>query len=164
MLSPIRAKRFHCCDNARYPFNLRCLFSSPILVLRTLGRELSNNIKEFIAEHVHSVLQLEVLLLVSQNKDKAWTPAAVGRQLHLSVESAKAQLDGLSRDLLTRPHGTDEALYRYNPFSDELNQTISQLATAYATQRVAVLTLIFAKPVDKVRLFKETFRMIKGEG
>lgn len=128
-----------------------------------LGRELSNDVKEFIAEHVHSVLQLEVLLLVSQNKDKAWTPAAVGRELHLSAESAKVQLDSLSRSLLTVLDGAGEDLYRYNPSSDELNQTLSQLATAYATQRVAVLTLIFAKPLDKVRLFKETFRMIKGE-
>ena len=128
-----------------------------------MGRELSNDVKEFIAEHVHSVLQLEVLLLVSQNKDKAWTPAAVGRELHLSAESAKVQLDGLSRSLLTVLDGAGEDLYRYNPSSDELNQTLSQLATAYATQRVAVLTLIFAKPLDKVRLFKETFRMIKGE-
>lgn len=124
--------------------------------------ELSNDIKEFIAEHVHSVLQLEVLLLVSQNKDKVWTPAAVGRELHLSAESAKAQLDGISPNLLIPPDEDGEDLYRYNP-SNELNQTLSQLATAYATQRVAVLTLIFAKPVDKVRLFKEAFRMIKGE-
>lgn len=116
-----------------------------------------------MAEHVHSVLQLEVLLLVSQNKDKAWTPAAVGRELRLNAESAKVQLDGLSRSLLTVLDGAGEDLYRYNPSSDELNQTLSQLATAYATQRVAVLTLIFAKPVDKVRMFKEAFRMINGE-
>jgi hypothetical protein len=131
--------------------------------IKTLGRELSNEIKEFIAEHVHSVLQLEVLLLVNQNKDKVWTPAAVGRELQLSAESAKVQLDGLSRRLLTTLDGPGKDLYRYNYSSDELNQTVSQLATAYATQRVAVLTLIFAKRIDKVGLFKETFRMIKGE-
>jgi hypothetical protein len=128
-----------------------------------LGRELSNDIKEFIAEHIHSVLQLEVLLVVSQNKVKAWTPAAVGRELHLSAESAKVQLDELSRNLLTHLEAAGEDLYHYNSSSDQLDQTLSQLAAAYATQRVAVLTLIFAKPVDKVRLFKETFRMIKGE-
>ena len=52
--------------------------------------------------------------------------------------------------------------FTHVPSSDDLNQTLSQLATAYATQRVAV-TFIFAKRVDKVRLFKKTFRMIKGE-
>ena len=36
-------------------------------------------------------------------------------------------------------------------------------ATTYATPARAVLTFIFAKPVDNVRLFKETFRMIMGE-
>ena len=127
-----------------------------------MGRELSNDVKEFIAEHVHSVLQLEVLLLLSQNKDTIWTPAAVGLRLHLSPESAKAQLDSLSRGLVTLDRDNED-LYRYNPASDELNRIVSQLATAYATQRVAVLTLIFTKPVDKVRLFKEAFRMIKGE-
>jgi len=127
-----------------------------------LGRELSNDIKQFIAEHVHSVLQLEVLLLVSQNKDKAWTPAAVGRELHLNAEAAKVQLDGLSQSLLSLD-GDGEDVYRYHPLSEQLDQTLSQLAGAYATQRVAVLTLIFAKPVDRVQLFKETFRMIKGE-
>lgn len=127
-----------------------------------MGRELSNEVKEFIAKYIHSVLQLEVLLVVSQNKDKLWTPAAVGRKLNLSAESAKVQLDGLSRRLLTLDEA-DEDGYRYNPSSDELDQTVSRLASAYATQRVAILTLIFAKPVDKVRLFKEAFRMIKGE-
>ena len=125
--------------------------------------ELSNEIKEFIAEHVHSVLHLEVLLLVTQNKDKAWTPAAVGRELHLSPESAKVQLNALSNDLLISLDGAYEDRYRYNPSAQELNQILSQLATAYERQRVAVLTLIFAKRVDKVQLFKETFRLIKGE-
>jgi hypothetical protein len=60
--------------------------------------------------------------------------------------------------------GAIEGRYRYNPSAHKLDKTVAQLANAYATQRVAVLTLIFAKPVDKVRLFTETFRMIKGEG
>jgi hypothetical protein len=72
------------------------------------------------------------------------------------------QLDGLSSCLLTLPDGTGEDLYRYIASSEELDKTLSHLATAYETQRVAVLTLIFAKPVDKVRLFKEAFRMITG--
>ena len=127
-----------------------------------MGRELSNDVKEFIAEHVHSVLELEVLLVVSQDKDKTWTPAAVGRKLHLSVESARMQLDRLSRSLVIPIDRAGEDLYCYDP-SVELDQTLRQLAIAYATQRVAVLTLILAKPVDKVRLFKEAFRMIKGE-
>ena len=131
---------------------------------RALG-ELSKEVKDFIAEHVHSVLRLEVLLLLSEKRDKVWSSVAVDRKLHLTPDSTKAHLDELlSEGLLILVDGGTERLYRYNPSSDKLDKTVGQLSSAYATQRVAVLTLIFANPVDKVRLFSEAFRIIKGEG
>jgi hypothetical protein len=125
---------------------------------------LSKELKDFIAEHVHSVIRLEVLLLIAEKRHKAWGSAAVERKLHLSPNSTKAHLDELlSQGLLTTIDGAEETLYRYHPSSDELHKTVAQLSNAYATQRVAVLTLIFANPVDKLRLFTEAFRMIKAE-
>jgi hypothetical protein len=127
--------------------------------------ELSDEVKEFIAEYVHSVVRLEVLLLLTEDRDKVWTVETVDSKLNLSSHSAKAHLDELlSQGLLILVDGAIEGRYRYNPSAHKLDKTVAQLANAYATQRVAVLTLIFAKPVDKVRLFTETFRMIKGEG
>ena len=129
-----------------------------------MGRDLSNDVKEFIAEHVHSVPQLEVLLLLSQTSDKVWSADAVGRELNLNPALAKTQLDDLlSNRLLVLADAADTGLYRYKHPSSHLRKTVKQLAIAYATQRVAVLTLILAKPIDKVRLFTETFRMIRGD-
>jgi hypothetical protein len=134
--------------------------TSDSVTCRTLG-ELSNEVKGFIAEYVQSVIRLEVLLLLSEGRDKAWSAETVDRKLNLSANSARPHLDELlARGLLT----LDGERYRYSPASDRLDKTVAQLSNAYATQRVAVLTLIFAKPVDKIRLFTETFRMIKGEG
>lgn len=130
--------------------------------VKLVGRELSNEVKAFIDEHIHSVLELEVLGLLSENRDKRWTADAVGRELQLSPRSAKVQLDKLlSHDLLIQDPTGEE--YRYNPPCDDLNKTVNQMLGAYKTQRVAILTLIFAKRVDTVRLFTETFRMIKGD-
>jgi hypothetical protein len=124
--------------------------------------ELSNELKEFIAGHVHSVVGLEVLLLLSEDPDTVWKTDAVARKLNLTSPFAKAHLNGLrSQGLLMCVDG--EERYRYQPSSDELNKMVSQLSHAYAKQRIAVLTMIFSNPVDKVRLFTETFRMIKGE-
>lgn len=123
--------------------------------------ELSNELKEFIAGHFHSVIRLEVLLSLSEDPDRAWTANAVDRKLNLPPPSAKAHLDELLLQGLLTLDGEEQ--YRYHPSSDELNKMVSQLSNAYATQRVAVLTMIFSNPVDKVRLFTETFRMIKGE-
>lgn len=126
--------------------------------------ELSNELKEFIAEYVHSVIRLEVLLLLTEDRDKVWSAEAVERKLNLTPHSAKAHLDELfAQGLLVPAEGAADRLYRYHPSSDSLDRTVGQLSKAYKAQRVAVLTLIFANPVDKIRLFTETFRMIKGE-
>lgn len=126
--------------------------------------ELSNELKEFIAEHIPSVIRLEVLLLLSEDRNKVWSADTVDRKLNLTPTSAKTHLDELvSQGLLRLVDGPTEERYRYRPSSDKLDKTVGQLSNAYATQRVAVLTMIFANPVDKVRLFTETFRMINGE-
>lgn len=126
--------------------------------------ELSKELKEFIAGHFHSVIGLEVLLLLSEDRNKVWSVEAVARKLNLTPASVQQQLDALvSQGLLRIVDETTEARYCYHPSSDTLNRTIGQLTSAYATQRVAVLTIIFANPADKVRLFTETFRMIHGE-
>jgi predicted transcriptional regulator len=123
--------------------------------------ELSNELKEFIAGHVHSVIRLEVLLLLSQDPDQVWKTDAVARKLNLTSSSAKAHLNELLSQGLLMLVG--EERYRYQPASDEVTQMIRQLSKAYAKQRIAVLTMILSNPVDKVHRFTETFRMIKGE-
>lgn len=126
--------------------------------------ELSNELKEFIAGHFHSVIRLEVLLLLSEDRNKVWSADTVDRKLNLTPASAKAHLDELvSQGLLRLVDGPTDERYRYRPSSDKLDKTVGQLSNAYATQRVAVLTMIFANPVDKVRLFTEAFRMINGK-
>ncbi len=102
--------------------------------------------------------------MLSSDRAKTWRSDAVDRKLNLTPTSARAHLDELlSQGLLTLVDAEEEERYRYHPSSDELSKIVTQLSNAYATQRVAVLTMIFSKPVDKVRLFTETFRMIKGE-
>ena len=102
--------------------------------------------------------------MLSEHRNKVWSASAVERKLNLTPTSAKAHLDQLvSQGLLRLVDASTEERYRYSPSSDKLDKTVVQLSNAYATQRVAVLTMIFANPVDKVRLFTETFRMINGE-
>jgi predicted ArsR family transcriptional regulator len=126
--------------------------------------ELSTELKEFVAGHFHSVSRLEVLLFLSEHRDRVWSASVVGRKLNLTSAAAKEHLDYLvSQGLLKVVNETTDERYGYRPSCDELDKTVGQLSNAYAKQRVAVLTMIFANPVDKVRLFTETFRMIRGE-
>jgi hypothetical protein len=116
-------------------------------------------VRQFIADHVDSVLQLEILLLLLANRDKSFSVADVVTELRVDVAFVSEQLDNLcARGMLTRTDGEPKS-YRYGPRTPELGQAIEGLRTAYADRRVSVISLIFAKPVDKLRSFADAFRL-----
>ncbi len=125
--------------------------------------ELSNELRAFIASYIPSVIRLEVLLLVFEDQFSAWTAHEVDRKLDLPCGSASFHLDQLVSQGLVARDTQNENRYIFCSASDELAVTVRELCNAYTTQRVAVLSMIFANPVDKVRLFTETFRMIQGD-
>ena len=53
--------------------------------------------------------------------------------------------------------------FRYAPIPPALDATLVQLAKDYAERRVTVITLIFSKPVDKLRTFADAFRLRKDK-
>jgi hypothetical protein len=126
--------------------------------------ELSNELRGFIAHYIPSVIRLEILLLIFEEQDRTWTAEQVDRKLALPGNSAGSHLDQLVSQGLIARDTVQANCYRFLPASEELGLTLLHLSNAYKTQRVAVLSLIFSNPVDRVRLFTETFRLIRGEG
>jgi hypothetical protein len=116
------------------------------------------SVRGFIASHIVSVAQLEVLLLVRAAADKEWTASEVARALVTQPEAAAGWLE----DLRTRGLATEsEGRYRYRPASAELDQIVDALAESYATYRVAVIGLIFARPSERITSFADAFRIRK---
>lgn len=115
----------------------------------------------FIESHVHSVLELEVLLLLREQAGE-WTPARVASELRITEQSAELHLAGLSRRGLTRKSGPDS--YTYAPRTPELGALVDELASCYANMRYTVINLIFAAPDDSVRTLAEAFRFRKRKG
>ena len=120
-------------------------------------------VKEFIADHINSVEQLEVLLLLHRRREATWGAAEVGRELRIDQSWAAAQLEDLStRGLLARTQAA-APLYQYGPATPALEQAVGALAATYAERRVTVISLIFAKPNDNIRTFADAFRFRKDE-
>jgi hypothetical protein len=113
-------------------------------------------VRRFIAGHIESVGQLEVLLLLRAAADKEWTPEEVARAVVTQPASAAGWLEQLRADGLIRLTGDR---YRYSPPSAEVEQAVDDLAESYAKYRVAVIGLIFSKPSEQVRDFPEAFRL-----
>ena len=113
-------------------------------------------VRGFIASHIVSVAQLDVLLLLRAAADKRWTAEEVARALVTQPDAAKGWL----RDLAERGLADEgESTYRYSPANEELSRVIDELAESYANYRVAVIGLIFARPSERITSLADAFRI-----
>ncbi|HEX4719919.1 MAG TPA: hypothetical protein VH300_15445 [Thermoleophilaceae bacterium] len=111
--------------------------------------------RALIDRHIHSVEQLEVLLLLRAAPDKDWTPAEVARTLVSRPDTAEQRLVDLANRGLLRANASN---FRYAP-DGETDIAVRQLAAAYATRRTRVIARIFSKPEDAAPGVREAFRI-----
>lgn len=104
---------------------------------------------------------LEILLLLHGGQPESMHAEEVATELGIEEQVAKDQLAALLRLELIAPSGNNES-YQYHPLDEERAAIVKDLAVAYSRQRIPVLTLILAKRPDRIRLFAEAFRLVKG--
>lgn len=118
--------------------------------------------RRLIADHIDSVEQLEILLLLYQHPERSWSAESVARELRISAMSAGDRLKDMARaGILSKVQGA-EGEYRYEP-DPQMGEAVAGLATAYSERRVTVINLIFSKPVDKIRTFADAFRLRRDD-
>jgi hypothetical protein len=122
---------------------------------------LPSEVKKMIGEHIVSVEQLEILLLLHRRPETEWDAASLATELRTSERSAAARL----ADLATRgfagvrdDRGT--ARYRYGP-PNGLRRDVELLANAYAERRYTIIDLIFSKPIENLKVYADAFRFRK---
>jgi hypothetical protein len=127
-----------------------------------MSDEFPIDVKQFIADHIDSVAQFELLLLLRGDPSRAWTPQDAGRALYASADAIAIQMAELqSRRLLAA--GVGDRTFVYRPENAELARQVDRLADLYRERRVAVITAIYAKPTDKLRSFADAFRLRKDK-
>lgn len=125
-----------------------------------MNEDFPADIKQFIADHVDSVAQLELLLLLRADPGRDWTADEAGRDLYSAPDVTALQLADLqARAFVTGGPRPDS--FRFHPQTAEQDQLLARLADLYRDRRVAVITAIYSKPVDKIRSFADAFRLRK---
>jgi hypothetical protein len=119
---------------------------------------ISPAIQQFVAQHIHSVEQLEILCLLGQHQPAALPVAAIFRQIKSNESSISGRLKIFAREKLALTAG-DET-YRLAPAYHEL---VAELARVYGERPVTVLELIYKKPPPSMQDFSEAFRLKKKE-
>lgn len=125
-----------------------------------MSSAIPESVKRLIADHVESVSQLEVLLLLQRDRETRWTSAEVARTLKTAPELAEATLSKFARAGIAAVD-VDEAgvaVFSYRPSTPALRNTVDALAEKYATHKTTVISLIFSTPSDSIQDFADAFR------
>jgi hypothetical protein len=136
---------------------------------RVAENAIPDEVKAFLAAHIESVLQLEILLLLHGRAPRQWTAAELAQELRIDAVWASNQLAGLAdagvlgvSAAAAAPEATGPA-YRYEPRTAEMDRAVAGLAREYEARRVTIIGLIFSKPIDKLRSFADAFRIRKDK-
>ena len=122
---------------------------------------ISEELRRFIKDKIQTVLRLEILLLLHDQQPRSFKAAEIADELGLETEATQDQLTALEAFGLAAHSTTDASRYQYDPANATLRSTVEQLAAAYSTQRVPILSVILAHTPDRPRLFAEAFRIIR---
>lgn len=122
-------------------------------------------VRALVEERVHSIEQLEVLLLLHRRRDQPSSAEAVARELGIALELVSSALRHLADSGLTgQAEGTSEWLLR--PESAAVAAQVDQLAETYKTARVELIVQISTSAMQRVRnaglrAFAQAF-LVKG--
>ena len=120
----------------------------------------SEALRAFIREHISSVEQVEVLLLLYRTSPREWSAVTVGRELRIDPVSAARRLADFHEHGLVSVRLTDQAiLYWYEGSSPPDDRMIAELDREFRDRRTSLISLIFASPSDDLQAFADAFRL-----
>jgi len=111
-------------------------------------------VKRFVAQHVHSTAELEVLLLLHRTPAEMWTPERAAEALRMPVPWTAGQLATMQEAGLL---DADGAGFRYRREGAD-SRTVDQLASAYRDRKTRVVSLLYSGGSD-AESFADAFRL-----
>ena len=125
-------------------------------------RGIPRDVRALITEHLTSVAQLEILLLLHGAPQEQFQAAEVAERLRIDPTWAAEELRGLQGAGLLG-HDSATGAFRYAPRTTELAATVDGLARAFSTHRVSVITLLFSTPSEGIGSFADAFKLRKDD-
>jgi hypothetical protein len=115
--------------------------------------------QRFVRDNIASVEQVDVLLLLAEQRDRAWTIAELSKTLSSSTPSIARRLAVLlRRGLVAR---ADDGRFRYSA-DETAGVLVDQVRDEYATRPVSVIGLIYSERTSALESFSDAF-LLGGE-
>ncbi|HEX2204117.1 MAG TPA: hypothetical protein VHG91_12490 [Longimicrobium sp.] len=128
-----------------------------------MSTPIPEDVKRFLADHIESAEQLDALVLLHTQPQRAWTAEAVSQAIYSVPQSAARTLASLEAQGLAASDGAPNPAYRYAPGNAENDARVRAVAEAYRAHRVEVVKHLYAARAepDPVRSFADAFRLRK---
>ena len=94
---------------------------------------------------------------------RAWDAAELAQELRIDSAWAASRAELLCERGLIHCEADPVRRYSYHPASSQLDQEVKDLAAVYADQRVSIISFIYSRPPDQLRLFSDAFRLRKEQ-
>jgi predicted ArsR family transcriptional regulator len=129
-----------------------------------LASDLPDCVTDLIRRHLHSVIDIETLLLLRSRPGVLWSARDLSAELYITEDAAKEHLANLHASGLlgSAGAGAEAVRYRYEPRDEGLAAAVDQLAVAYAQRRVRVIEYLYSRPLHSVRSFASAFQLKRG--
>jgi hypothetical protein len=101
--------------------------------------EISPDVRQFVVERIHSVSQLELLLVLHRDPTIEWTVPMASAEMRYPRDWVAQQLLDFHRGGLV----ATELSYRYDPRGC-LGRIVDELAETFSRRRTTITALIFA--------------------
>lgn len=113
--------------------------------------EIPDDVQALLRDHIESYEQLEILLLLRREVGKTWAAERIGERLGISASLAADALAALRSSRLVAAQDEPETRYAYAPEKAALEETVSRLASDYASARIEIIKLMSANAINRVR-------------
>ncbi len=115
---------------------------------------------EFIARHIESVEQLEILCLLAENPSRGWLVQEVLRCVQSTEKSVEQCLQAFAACELAVKNV--EGAFRFSSTTSQLTNAATKLVRAYRERRVAIIEMIY-KGRDGAQHLAEAVRLRKDQ-
>lgn len=123
--------------------------------------EVSRLVRVFVATHLRSLDDLQLLVLLIQSDERWWDADSAARELRVPLRAARTGLDRLASQNLLDIRITGDVRYQFRPGTEDLRQAAVACCEAYRANPLAVTTLVSSATRRGLKDFADAFRIRK---
>jgi hypothetical protein len=131
---------------------------SPDSIMDGPGARVPPDVRRFLAGTIHSIEQLEVLLLVQRTPDRYFDAGSIADHLGLRHRDVARSLEALAGQNLLDVRLGETIKYRYEPATTSQRDVVGQITELWRDQRQLIVAEVATKRAG-LREFSDAFRL-----